>query len=32
MNIFVTRPNPSGKKIVQRIRSLGKNDFSCETD
>lgn len=27
MSILVTRPNPSGEKLVQRIRSLGKMAF-----
>ncbi|MGP1959264.1 MAG: hypothetical protein ACTS7E_04890 [Arsenophonus sp. NC-CH8-MAG3] len=27
MSILVTRPNPSGEKLVQRIRSLGKIAF-----
>ncbi|MFP3014202.1 MAG: uroporphyrinogen-III synthase [Arsenophonus sp.] len=27
MSILVTRPNPSGEKLVQHIRSLGKTAF-----
>ncbi|MFP3019102.1 MAG: uroporphyrinogen-III synthase [Arsenophonus sp.] len=27
MSVLVTRPNPSGEKLVQHIRSLGKIAF-----